>query len=245
MNMPTVIISCEHAVNHIPKAYRHLFTNATNALESHLAFDYGAHEVAQQWSQTLQCPLVEASVSRLLIDHNRSLHHRHCFSAYSKSLIQADRQSIIDQYYKPYRQKVETLIAEKMQQGIPVIHLSIHSFTPIWNGILRNADIGLLYDSRRKHEKSLAQALQIDITKSSPYKVRMNYPYRGMSDGFVSALRKTYTEPDYLGFEIEMNDAGLRDKPCRIALTNCLIESFQTITKSRYSLGLTQNIVHE
>ncbi|MFZ4076699.1 MAG: hypothetical protein ACOYKA_01815 [Legionellaceae bacterium] len=35
----------------------------------------------------------------------------------------------------------------------------------------------------------------------------MNYPYQGRSDGFTSSLRKRFSEHDYVGFELESNQA--------------------------------------
>jgi len=58
------------------------------------------------------------------------------------------------------------------------------------NGIVRNADIGFLYDPRRPSEKELAQLWREEIKKQcSDYRIRMNYPYTGISDGFTTALR--------------------------------------------------------
>jgi hypothetical protein len=35
----------------------------------------------------------------------------------------------------------------------------------------------------------------------------MNYPYLGISDGFTCELRKKFLEQDYVGLEIESNQA--------------------------------------
>jgi predicted N-formylglutamate amidohydrolase len=37
----------------------------------------------------------------------------------------------------------------------PVLHLSIHSFTPIWSGVERKVDIGILFDPDNKSEAEL------------------------------------------------------------------------------------------
>ena len=88
----------------------------------------------------------------------------------------------------------------------------MHSFTPELDGITRNAAIGLLYDPKRNAEKEIARIWHALLTNdSSDYNVRMNYPYRGTSDGFVSALRKKYAEQDYVGFEVENNQALVQE----------------------------------
>ena len=98
-----------------------------------------------------------------------------------------------------------------------MIHLAAHSFTPELDGITRNAELGLLYDPRRTREKNLAVAWQSALHASKPeFRIRRNYPYRGRADGFPSALRRCNGEEDYLGFEIEINQAMLC-QPGRVA----------------------------
>jgi predicted N-formylglutamate amidohydrolase len=87
-----------------------------------------------------------------------------------------------------------------------VIHLSIHSFTPELSGVVRDADIGLLYDPARRYEKKLCREWRKKIITINPAigRVRMNYPYRGTSDGFTTYLRKKM-KGSYLGIEVEIN----------------------------------------
>ena len=156
--MKNLIISCEHAVGTIPDAYQSVFKGHQSILETHRAIDFGAFEIAKHFKQTFNSPLINASISRLLIDCNRSLTHPNCFSSFTNQLPPMDKQRLIDTYYKPYRQAVETVINDKIAEGFQVIHLSIHSFTPKLENenIERNADIGLLYDPRRLGEKKIS-----------------------------------------------------------------------------------------
>lgn len=204
----SLVISCEHAVNTIPQQYEHLFTPFQDLLHSHRGIDYGALEIANELKSKCVGDLVQANTSRLLIDCNRSLNHPNCFSEATRNITLAEKQTIIEQYYLPFRQQVIALIDDHMAQDGQVWHLSIHSFTPIMNNILRKADIGFLYDPKRSSEKTLAKQWQLNIKKLAPeYNVRMNYPYNGISDGFTSALRKKYPANQYLGIEIETNQA--------------------------------------
>lgn len=199
-----LILSCEHAVNTIPAEYQPLFEQQLPLLNTHVAYDFGALTIAQYMSQAFDSPLIQATASRLVIDCNRSLHHLQCFSAFTKPLPHDEKMRIIEHYYKPYRFAVENLIQESIDQGSQVIHLSIHSFTHIWNEQPRHADIGLLYDPKRLGEKKLAtdwRQRMLDVNRN--YRIRMNYPYRGNADGFTSSLRKRHPEHQYLGFEVE------------------------------------------
>ena len=227
MKPPYFIISCEHAVNTIPSAYQHLFHQQEAVLDTHRGIDFGALEIARDFSKTLDCPLVETTSSRLLIDCNRCLTHRHCFSEFTKGLSRHEKQQIIDNYYLPFRQKVEALIHDAITQEYLVIHLSIHSFTPILNNKIRNTDIGFLYDPRRFGEKQVAAQWRARILEeNTDYRIRMNYPYHGISNCFVSTLRKRHREENYLGFEVEGNQSHSYETASLKALSQRLISGF-------------------
>lgn len=203
-----IILSCEHAVNSVPPEFQPLFAPFQDLLTSHRGIDFGALTIARHLKETFHCELVEAQTTRLLIDCCRSLHHRYCFSKISKDLPLETRQRIISQYYLPFRQALITAIERHIAEGASILHLSIHSFTPVLNGLVRQTDIGLLYDPRRTEEKALAKTWQAALKKNAPeYRVRMNYPYLGVSDGLTCALRKHFSPDDYLGIEIESNQA--------------------------------------
>lgn len=224
------VITCEHAVNTIPDSYQHLFQQQPDVLETHRAIDFGAIDIAKHFSQGLDCPLFAATTSRLLIECNRSQHHPKLFSEFTEGLADKEKQILIHQYYQPFRQAAETYIDETIKKGIKIVHLSIHSFTPVFNNTNRNADIGLLYDPSRLGEKWLATQWRAQLLKEkAPYRVRMNYPYQGTSDGFVSALRKKHPEKDYLGFEIENNQALTQDPTKREMLSRYLLSSFSRL----------------
>lgn len=232
-----IIITCEHAVNTIPKAYRHLFQQDPDVLNTHRAIDFGAIEIARTFQEKLHCPLFEATTSRLLIECNRSLNHPKCFSEFTKALSTEEKQILIEQYYQPLRGAAETYINDTINKGIQIIHLSIHSFTPVYNHIERNADIGLLYDPTRRIEKQLATIWRSNMLTNNPtLRVRMNYPYKGISDGFVSALRKKYPETHYVGFEVESNQAITRDAARRDNLAHALVNGFSEATQGREAL---------
>jgi predicted N-formylglutamate amidohydrolase len=199
------IISCEHGGKNIPKKYFSLFKNKKRILNSHRGWDIGALVLAKKVSKDLLCPLYFSETSRLLIDLNRSLHHPNLFSEFSKSYDKTTRQEIINKIYIPYREKIENHIKNANDHS-PVIHLSIHSFTPVLNNVIRHADIGLLYDPARKSEKEFCNKLRVTLINYFPdLVIRSNYPYKGSADGFTPYLRKQFNERKYSGIEIEIN----------------------------------------
>ncbi|MCP0913859.1 MULTISPECIES: N-formylglutamate amidohydrolase [Legionella] len=206
---PTIlVISCEHGGNDVPPQYALLFKDNAEILATHRAYDAGSLAIAEYLQQKFSCDFVYTTITRLLIDCNRSLNHPKCFSEFTKKLSRAEKQVLIDAYYLPYRRKLESLIQQHIALGHQVLHLSIHSFVPELKGVIRNAAISLLYDYQRHAEKEVARIWRGLLLEQTPaYRIRMNYPYRGDSDGFTSALRKQYSEKEYLGIEVESNQA--------------------------------------
>lgn len=200
-----LILTCEHGGNEVPEKYNKLFTGNSHVLLTHRGYDIGALDLAQWLSKRLESPLIFSATTRLLVDLNRSVGSHSLFSSFIASLTSEEKQEILRCFYFPYREKVIGLIKQYLQQGKRVLHLSIHSFTPILNGKKRNADIGLLYDSARPLEKKTCRNMAEKICELSSLVVRYNYPYRGGADGFTTSLRHLFPESKYMGIEIEMN----------------------------------------
>jgi predicted N-formylglutamate amidohydrolase len=202
-----VILSCEHAGNRVPAEYKHLFANHQKILESHRAYDIGIAPIARQLQKTLNCPLCLYPYTRLLVDVNRT-RKRSQLSRFSRRLNDGEKQQLIDAYDTPYKQRLRQMVAEPSQTG-GVLHVSLHSFTPVWNGQLRNAEIGILYDPARTQESDYARSLQSALRQQTGFRIRRNYPYLGRADGAATWLRKQFSQKRYLGIELELNQAFL------------------------------------
>jgi len=200
------IVTCEHATPCIPAAYRKLFITRRSHLASHLGWDIGALDLARAVSRALASPLMRSEVSRLLVDLNRSVGHPALFSGTVRPLGEEQKIRILNRYYFPYRTRVETAIRNLIRAGHRVLHLSVHSFTPILDGKIRRTDIGLLYDPGRTCEMEFCALWREGLRRSNPgWSVHFNRPYRGFTDGLTSALRKRWRENEYLGIELEVN----------------------------------------
>jgi len=206
-----VIVTCEHASRRVPSGYRALFRGQEAVLKTHRGSDLGALRLARELATALEAPLFAGSASRLLIDLNRSLHHVRLYSVITRVCRENDRRRLVANYYLPYRNAVETWIARRTRRGRTVLHLSVHSFTPVLDGQVRHADIGLLYDPRRALERTLCRAWRRALCSAAPeLTLRLNYPYRGTADGFTTYLRHRFPSTGYLGIEIEVNQTHVR-----------------------------------
>ena len=200
-----VIITCEHGGNNIPREYISLFEDDISILQTHKAYDPGAFELAKAISGKTDY-FFFSEISRLLIELNRSINSPNLFSHYSKNLNKNQKENILNKYYFPFRNKVENLIRELVKKGEKNVHISVHTFTPVLKHELRNTDIGILYDPKRKNEKDFAVSFKNELlSNDKKLRIRFNYPYLGISDGFTSYLRKNFSQKKYIGIELEVN----------------------------------------
>jgi predicted N-formylglutamate amidohydrolase len=190
----------------VPAEYAALFAGAEAVLDSHRGLDYGARDVAVAFGKHLGVEPAIATTSRLVVDLNRSLGHRTLFSEYMRPLTREQRAAALEKHYRPYRADVETRVARATAAGALVLHVSAHSFTPELHGEVRNCDVGLLYDPRRRYERALMDAWHDALRARAPeLRVRRNYPYLGVADSLVTYLRRRHGERSYAGVELEVN----------------------------------------
>jgi predicted N-formylglutamate amidohydrolase len=202
-----LLLTCEHGGNAIPREYARLFRGAARVLRSHRGWDPGALDLARYLSRELRRPLLAETWSRLFVEANRSPTNPRIWSRFTAPLPREERQRILERWWRPHRQAVERAVAAATRRG-RVVHVAVHSFTPVLDGEVRRAEIGLLYDSRRKREAALCRRWATLLRRIAPeLRVRRNYPYRGDSDGLSTALRRRHGESRYLGIELEINQA--------------------------------------
>ncbi len=201
-----IVISCEHGGREVPPDYAEWFAGQEELLDSHRGWDPGALELAREMAAQLKAPLFWSTTTRLLVDLNRSIGHRRLHSEITRDRSREERAALILQYYRPHRDAVEGHIAQRIAAGAPVLHIASHSFTPMFYGVERNADIGWLYDPRRAEERAFSDRWMQALHRHAPeLRLRRNYPYRGGGDGLATLLRKRFEDASYLGIELEVS----------------------------------------
>ena len=184
-----VIVVCEHASCFIPPELNSLGLDA-ETLNSHIAWDPGAFAVAEGISKRLDAVLVASQVSRLVYDCNRPPGADGAVPARSeifdipgnRNLGQAERDIRIAQVYEPFRASLASIIAAA---NSPAVIVTIHSFTPIYNGKAREVELGILHDT----DSRLADAMLGNTHWHTTLDVRRNEPY-GPEDGVTHTLRE-------------------------------------------------------
>ena len=217
----------------MPQEHRALFSARARVLETHRGFDRGAAALAHLVADTLGAPLVVTFTTRLLVDCNRTFGNPAVLSPWSRALPAAERDRLLEEHYLPYRQAVEAEIAAGISRRDAALHLSIHSFTPVLRVRVRQTDLGLLFDQGRPWERSVAARLQAALRARAPgLRVRRNYPYRGVTDGFMPFLRRRYPDRRYAGVELEMNQAFPRAGGARWSgLQQVVLDAFLSLAE--------------
>jgi predicted N-formylglutamate amidohydrolase len=199
----TPVITCEHAGNAVPERYAQFFETASEEIQSHLGWDPGAREIGAFLAQHLEAPFYKCEATRLLVEPNRSLHSENLFSKFVQSLNPTERDEVLNQFYFPHRSAVEDWV---LASDKPVAHISVHTFTPIFKGVVRDVDVGLLFDPARTAETDFCAVCRKELRQLAPgLRIRFNEPYKGTDDGFTTYLRTKFSDDEYLGLEIEVS----------------------------------------
>lgn len=227
-----LLLTCEHGGNEIPSRYATLFQEAGEVLETHRGWDIGAFKLAQAIQRSLQVPFYFSTTSRLLVDLNRSLSNPESLSSFSRALSEEEQNGLIASEYTPYREQVVQYI-----QGVAatrqVVHLSIHSFTPVLNGVIRDTDVGILFDPARPTEARLSQQwLQEIQCELTDFQIHLNRPYLGTDDGLTTILRTIFPDERYVGIELEVNQKYLASPDFANTMTKHLVQATQRFLTS-------------
>ena len=190
----------------MPDQYAPQFAGAADVLATHRGYDLGAIEAARALGRTLGVEPFKATTTRLVVDLNRSPGNRNVFSTYTRSLSAEQRAMALAAHYWPYRKAVENSVAQSVRAGEGMVHVSVHSFTPVLRGEVRNCDVGFLYDPGYRGEVRFVESWYAALAAAAPLlTLRRNYPYRGASDSLVTYLRRRYGGRRYVGMELEIN----------------------------------------
>ena len=207
------LVLCEHASNAFPQRFGTLGLGDA-ARQSHAAWDPGALELARALADHLHAPLVAAGVSRLLYDCNRPPEAPGAMPAQSevfeipgnRDLDARARAARVREIYQPFLDEV----ARTQRATRPRALVTMHTFTPVYNGARRAVEIGVLHDA----DSRLADAMLARAASDPAFDTRRNQPY-GPEDGVTHSLKIHGVERGIANVMIEVRndlvatDAGL------------------------------------
>ena len=175
-----IVLLCEHAANHIPAEYAGLGLTPDDLLR-HIAWDIGAAAVTRQLSTLLDAPAFLGTTSRLLIDLNRPLDAISSIVTRSEAtdipgnadLDRLERDHRARRVFRPFHTAVSHVLDQRQPHGRPVRLVSIHSFTPVFLGVPRAWEGGVLFD----RAEAFGHAV-IDHLRQAGVNVGANVPYK-------------------------------------------------------------------
>ncbi len=228
------LLVCEHASNFIPDPLANLGLD-TELLHSHISWDPGAVEVARRISRALDAPLFSACVSRLVYDCNRPPSASDAIVAFSEvheipgnqALTQQQRLQRIARIYQPFRDNLSELIKQRAANQQSTILITIHSFVPVYKGVQRTLDIGILHDS----DTRLADALLAPTDDPEAFIMRRNEPY-GPEDGVTHTLKEHALPNGLANVMIEIRNDLIADAEGQQRLADFLAEKLQQAQKT-------------
>lgn len=182
---------CEHASNALPAPWGGLGLSAAQR-RSHIAWDPGAMGLARGLAARLGGGLVHAPVSRLIYDCNRPPGVEGAMPRRSEDqaipgntgLSAAARQARVAAVYLPFHDGLRAEIARRMVAGPAPVIVTVHSFTPVWFGVPREVELGILHDA----DARLAEAVLAVARAELGLRAALNAPYSA-ADGVTHTLR--------------------------------------------------------
>lgn len=197
------LLLCDHASNMIPPQYGMLGLEPSD-LTRHIAWDPGALPVAARVASLLDATLVESCVSRLVIDCNRAPDAPDLIATTSEStripgnadLSPEERARRIALAWTPFHEAIESVIQERLAEGRETRLVSVHSFTPVYKGVARPWQIGILHDEDMRLAEPLIAALRgrdaLTVGANQPYSpadgVYYTLEHHGRSRGLPCAM---------------------------------------------------------
>lgn len=195
------VLTCDHASNFIPPEFRTLGL-PEGELGRHIAWDPGALAVARLMGEALDATVIETCISRLVLDCNRPLDAPDLVPPVSETtaipgnagLSAQERDERIARCWHPFHDAVDSVIEDRLARGVETRVVSVHSFTPVYKGVDRPWQIGIIHDDDTRLALPLIKALKTIA-------------------GLTVGVNEPYSPADRVYFTLERH-ARSRDLPC-------------------------------
>ncbi len=175
-----ILLACDHASNFVPAEYGFLGLDAPQ-FQRHIAWDPGALPVAEYMAALLDAPLVASRISRLVIDCNRPLEAHDLIPETSETTVipgnrgldAVERRRRIALAHQPFHDALDNLIDQRGADGLESWLVTVHSFTPVYKGVARPWQIGIIHDDDQRIACPLIEGLRavtgLNVGVNQPY----------------------------------------------------------------------------
>jgi predicted N-formylglutamate amidohydrolase len=174
------LIVADHAGNSMPRALGRLGVPETEC-ERHIAWDIGIAAVSRLVADAVDATLVQQNYSRLVIDCNRTPGSETSIPEISeltpvpgnRGLSEGRKVARVREIFRPYHDRIETELDRRRQAGRPAALIAMHSFTPVFMGVVRPWHAGVLYN----RDPRFAHLLMALLKREEGLVVGDNEPY--------------------------------------------------------------------
>ncbi len=187
-----IVYTCEHASNRVPRLF-HPHPADRTILRMHWGYDIGAAWVTRRLTHLGAAHrgpdvAILSRVSRLVTDVNRApddptlcLAQTHDGPvSFNLGMRPPERRTRIARFHAPFHDTVAAVVSIAR----PRLLVSVHSYTPVWQGVPRTLDAGVLYDQHDAHAEAMVVAMRNQGFRTEP-----NEPYSGKAGLIYSAAR--------------------------------------------------------
>ncbi len=212
-----LLLVCEHASHAIPEPLDGLGLTA-EARRSHAAWDIGALALACGLAAEFGAPLVAGLLSRLVYDCNRPPEAPDAIPVRSEvfdvpgnaDLTPAARAARVALVHDPFHDAVAAACDRLAARVAAPVFVTVHSFTPIFRGLPRDVQLGLLHGT----DDRLARAMMARSAETG-WRCALNQPY-GPADGVLYMIDRHATARGWVNVMIELRN-DLIDTPAGVA----------------------------
>lgn len=195
-------LTADHAGRAIPRRLGELGLHEAERWR-HIAWDIGIAGVTERLSEALDATAVLQTYSRLVIDCNRRPAWDSSIPLVSEvteipgnhGLSPQERDARRREIFEPYHGCIGELLDRRAASGRADVLVAMHSFTPVFKGVARTVEIGILYNPgardlrlprimldllRAEGDLAVGDNAPYAITGSSDYTVPVHGEERGL-----------------------------------------------------------------
>jgi predicted N-formylglutamate amidohydrolase len=196
------LFTCDHYGRLLPQTLGDLGL-PPGELERHIAWDIGIAGVAEQVARALDAHLIAQRYSRLVIDCNRPPGAPNSIPMISERTTISGNEGLTHEaaelrrlsIFAPYHDRIGAAIDARARAGRTTVLVALHSFTPVYAGIIRPWHVGTLYHRDRILPPLLLAALRAEpglvVGDNEPYAVSdttdYTIPVHGEARGLINS----------------------------------------------------------
>jgi predicted N-formylglutamate amidohydrolase len=225
------VLTCEHASNRLP--VRAGGVGLRRVLASHWGWDIGGAILTAELSRRIGAA-ISGRFSRLWIDLNRAVDDPTLIRSeadgvalpWNHEIGAAEVERRFLDYHAPYHAAVDRLVARHLVRGVRPLLLSIHTFTPVFEGRARTFDVGVLYDRHERPARALARSL-----RAAGLATRYNEPYSGIA-GMMYTAERHGSHHRLPCLELEVNQALFERRSFSARLAAVVVRAIPDVVRA-------------